>query len=275
MARAKRAGHMPPKMRFLGAQMAAYLKDGLWLDLARRANASARRAGGQPRPRLVVNLPIRSTAMKSSAACRPAPPSACTAAGAAFYPWPDGSHRFVCSWATTENDAEGRRRSNLAHHRSSGNRRIFRTLTTVRKFTDAVSGKSTLFWQSPSRPVGKFCASPGWGSRHAVRQLENSVPGRGRDSGRAPASAVGAARRRRFHNFAPLAAVHGLLNAGDPHLRLLGRADHADRVRVVLHQRRPGLPALPRRPPAAARRRDAKEDARSSATPSPAAPSGA
>ena len=43
MARAKRAGHMPPKMRFLGAQMAAYLRDGLWLDLARRANASARR----------------------------------------------------------------------------------------------------------------------------------------------------------------------------------------------------------------------------------------
>ena len=47
MARAKRAGHMPPKMRFLGAQMAAYLKDGLWLDLARRANASARTAGGR------------------------------------------------------------------------------------------------------------------------------------------------------------------------------------------------------------------------------------
>jgi threonine aldolase len=22
-------------------------------------------------------------------------------AGATFYPWPDGSHRFVCSWATS------------------------------------------------------------------------------------------------------------------------------------------------------------------------------
>ena len=43
MARAKRGGHMPPKMRFLAAQMGAYLKDGLWLDLARRANASAKK----------------------------------------------------------------------------------------------------------------------------------------------------------------------------------------------------------------------------------------
>jgi threonine aldolase len=40
-ARAKRAGHMPPKMRYLAAQMCAYLKDGLWLALAGRANASA------------------------------------------------------------------------------------------------------------------------------------------------------------------------------------------------------------------------------------------
>ena len=47
MVRAKRAGHMPPKMRFLGAQMAAYLKDGLWLQLAapgqRFGNTSCRR----------------------------------------------------------------------------------------------------------------------------------------------------------------------------------------------------------------------------------------
>ncbi len=41
--RRKRAGHLFSKHRFLSAQMAAYLSDGLWLDLAGRANAAAAR----------------------------------------------------------------------------------------------------------------------------------------------------------------------------------------------------------------------------------------
>ena len=41
--RRKRAGHTLSKGRFLGAQMEAYLKDGLWLRLAERANRAARR----------------------------------------------------------------------------------------------------------------------------------------------------------------------------------------------------------------------------------------
>lgn len=104
-ARAKRSGHMPPKMRFLGAQMAAYLKDGLWLDLARRANASAQqlarvlqRAGGE------LAHPVDG----NEVFCR-LPPGAAdrlSKAGASFYPWLDGSHRFVCSWATTREEVE-------------------------------------------------------------------------------------------------------------------------------------------------------------------------
>ena len=39
----KRGGHTLSKGRFLGAQMEAYLSGGLWLRLAARANASARR----------------------------------------------------------------------------------------------------------------------------------------------------------------------------------------------------------------------------------------
>lgn len=39
----KRAGQTLSKGRFLGAQMEAYLTDGLWLDLARRANEAAMR----------------------------------------------------------------------------------------------------------------------------------------------------------------------------------------------------------------------------------------
>ncbi len=41
--RRKRAGHLFSKHRFLSAQMAVYLSDGLWLDLAGRANAAAAR----------------------------------------------------------------------------------------------------------------------------------------------------------------------------------------------------------------------------------------
>ena len=43
----KRGGHTLSKGRFLGAQMGAYLADGLWLRLAERANASARRLSEQ------------------------------------------------------------------------------------------------------------------------------------------------------------------------------------------------------------------------------------
>ncbi len=105
MARAKRAGHMPPKMRFLGAQMAAYLKDGLWLDLARQANGAARRladvlvaAGG------ALAHPVDG----NEVFCRlpPALSQRLSAAGATFDPWLDGSSRFVCSWATPEGDVD-------------------------------------------------------------------------------------------------------------------------------------------------------------------------
>jgi threonine aldolase len=97
--RAKRAGHLPPKMRFLGAQMSAYLKDDLWLQLARQANASATQladvltaAGAElAHPtdgnEVFVTLP-------------PGLGERLKAAGAGFYPWIDGSNRFVCSWAT-------------------------------------------------------------------------------------------------------------------------------------------------------------------------------
>jgi threonine aldolase len=90
-------------MRFLGAQMAAYLKDGLWLDLARRANTAATslstaltRAGAELAHPVDGNEVF--ARLPAGAADRLAK------AGATFYPWPDGSHRFVCSWATTDEE---------------------------------------------------------------------------------------------------------------------------------------------------------------------------
>ena len=41
--RRKRAGHLVSKMRFLSAQLDAYLQDGLWLELAAYANLQAQR----------------------------------------------------------------------------------------------------------------------------------------------------------------------------------------------------------------------------------------
>jgi threonine aldolase len=41
--RARRAGQVFSKMRFVSAQLEAYLRDGLWLRLARHANAMAAR----------------------------------------------------------------------------------------------------------------------------------------------------------------------------------------------------------------------------------------
>lgn len=111
--RRKRGGHLFSKHRYLSAQMEAYLEDGLWLDLASRANASAqalsRGLAALPGARLVH--PTQANAV--FAAWPRAGHRAAQAAGAAYYLWPfdqslDGpgeaalSARLVCNWATTE-----------------------------------------------------------------------------------------------------------------------------------------------------------------------------
>ncbi|MEQ9504904.1 MAG: beta-eliminating lyase-related protein [Hyphomonas sp.] len=101
--RAKRSGHMPPKMRFLAAQAEAMLSGGLWLELAAHANAMARAlcAGFDSRGfelaypcdgnEVFVRLPAPAAERLKHA-------------GATFYPWPGGASRFVCSWATQESE---------------------------------------------------------------------------------------------------------------------------------------------------------------------------
>ena len=103
-ARAKRSGHMPPKMRYLAAQAEALLTNGLWLELAAHANAMAKQlvnalcavpgttlAYPTDGNEVFVHLP-EGLAQKLETA------------GTRFYPWPGGSHRFVCSWATTQEE---------------------------------------------------------------------------------------------------------------------------------------------------------------------------
>lgn len=100
-ARAKRSGHMPPKMRFLAAQAHAMLDDGLWLKLAGQANARAQAlADVFMQAGFDLAYPVDGNEvfpfLSKDAARR------LVAAGGKFYPWPGGAYRFVCSWSTAE-----------------------------------------------------------------------------------------------------------------------------------------------------------------------------
>jgi len=108
--RRKRAGHLMSKHRFLAAQMAAYLEDGVWLRLAGQANAmGARLAQGLaqvPQARLLHPAP----ANMLFAAFAPGTNARAGARGAAYYPAPapdgrDGA-RLVASWSTTAQDVD-------------------------------------------------------------------------------------------------------------------------------------------------------------------------
>jgi threonine aldolase len=108
--RRKRGGHLFSKMRFLSAQLEAYLADDLWLRNARHANAMARRLGeglaALPGARLAyeveanevfVSLPERAIA-------------GLEAAGFRFYRWAEEEGgallRLVCAFDTAPADVE-------------------------------------------------------------------------------------------------------------------------------------------------------------------------
>ncbi|WP_374308744.1 low specificity L-threonine aldolase [Dongia sp.] len=105
--RRKRAGHLISKMRFVSAQLDAYLENDLWLKLARHANAMARDlvAGLKPIPgvhllhtveanEIFIRLPLEIVA-------------GLRRAGFDFYDWPGaapGTIRLVTSFATRAED---------------------------------------------------------------------------------------------------------------------------------------------------------------------------
>lgn len=111
--RRKRAGHLFSKHRYLSAQMQAYLTDGLWLDLAARANAAcARLAAGLTEKGLAPDFQPEANLLFFTA-----PQSLhdrLHAAGAHYYLW-DGTDtsadpmvtgRLVCDWTVTEADVD-------------------------------------------------------------------------------------------------------------------------------------------------------------------------
>jgi threonine aldolase len=115
----KRGGHTVSKGRFLGAQMAAYLDDGLWLTLARRANAAAKRLadGLADIPGVRLAWPAQANEIFPIAP-RPVV-AALQAAGAGFYEWSsravapavaaregEAFLRLVCSFETSDAEVD-------------------------------------------------------------------------------------------------------------------------------------------------------------------------
>ena len=115
--RRKRGGHLFSKHRYLSAQMNAYLKDDLWLEMARHANAMGKRLsdgilqieGGELLHPTDANQVFARWPRKGHQKAHEA--------GAAYYFWPFDHElagdpdallgaRAVASWSTTERDVD-------------------------------------------------------------------------------------------------------------------------------------------------------------------------
>lgn len=119
MYRRKRAGHLISKNRFVAAQLLAYLDDGHWLDLARRANDLARRLADGIESSSGARLAFPVEANEVFAILPRDLDAKLREAGAVYYQWPGKGPgdtnavgpaevlvRFVTSFATPEADVE-------------------------------------------------------------------------------------------------------------------------------------------------------------------------
>ena len=116
--RRKQAGQLLSKGRFLGAQMTAYLKDGLWLKNARHANGMARRLAQELQRNPAIRIPMDTEANGVFAIMPRKLFDALQAKGAHFYEWPGRGPgtdvikpgecfvRFVTSFRTTEEEVK-------------------------------------------------------------------------------------------------------------------------------------------------------------------------
>lgn len=94
--RRKRAGHLHSKGRFMAAQILALVEGGLWLELARHANALAAEVASGAGERLLYQPQANEVFVRLSAAER----AALRAQGFAFYDWDDTTARLVAAWDT-------------------------------------------------------------------------------------------------------------------------------------------------------------------------------
>jgi threonine aldolase len=109
--RRKKAGHLTSKMRFLSAQLSAFVADGLWLQKAARANALAGKLGdGLAARGVTVTAPVQTNMVFAQLPLATA--QRLRAAGAQFFDRTRASRegctvaRLVTSFATPEADVE-------------------------------------------------------------------------------------------------------------------------------------------------------------------------
>lgn len=92
--RRKRAGLLLSKGRYLAAQLLAMIEQGLWLDLARAANAGAALLAAAAGDRLVHPVEANEVFLRVT----PAEAERLRAPGFDFYDWVPGEARLVVSW---------------------------------------------------------------------------------------------------------------------------------------------------------------------------------
>ncbi|QDY68441.1 threonine aldolase family protein [Qingshengfaniella alkalisoli] len=113
--RRKRAGHLFSKHRYLAAQMDAYLKGGLWLDMAKHANATCFDLADKLSKKSNVRVHTTPQANILFADWSRATHQKLHEAGAAYYLWsgdldagdPDEmlAARIVCDWSASADDS--------------------------------------------------------------------------------------------------------------------------------------------------------------------------
>eukprot|EP00184_Porphyridium_aerugineum_P007412 CAMPEP_0184708328 /NCGR_PEP_ID=MMETSP0313-20130426/37721_1 /TAXON_ID=2792 /ORGANISM="Porphyridium aerugineum, Strain SAG 1380-2" /LENGTH=377 /DNA_ID=CAMNT_0027169915 /DNA_START=97 /DNA_END=1230 /DNA_ORIENTATION=- len=133
-ARAKRSGHMPPKIRYFDAQIVAmlghakdmerlqsmdpqsiqvlaskdYWKDGLWLQLASHANAMAQHLSNAFLEYESQGISLMHPVQGNEVFVKMPGEMAeyLKSRGARFYHWPGDCYRFVCAWNTKESQVQ-------------------------------------------------------------------------------------------------------------------------------------------------------------------------
>lgn len=114
----KRSAQLFSKSRFIAAQFDAYLKDGLWLELARHANGMAKRLGDGITASGSSRLAWDAAANEIFAILKKPTAETLKQQGALFYDWPvphhlaselsadEGLYRLVTSFATRAEDVD-------------------------------------------------------------------------------------------------------------------------------------------------------------------------